>query len=181
MNWHSVKGHVASLVTVVASSVTLILPILISNPDDAKIVAAGPVQQDVVDIAARQVALPKDPPALDTEITARLVPLPATAVSKKLMSFIATAYSLRGITSSGVEVMPGIVAADPAVLPIGSIIRIHSPDCPGIYTVLDTGANLRGRMIDFYMRTKREAVQFGARRVKVELLRRGRGPKVAGN
>src|SRR5262249_44840973 len=47
--------------------------------------------------------------------------LDPTVASK---DFQATAYSDKGRTASGARSHPGIVAADPAVLPIGSRIRI---------------------------------------------------------
>ena len=41
--------------------------------------------------------------------------------------FQATAYCVTGITKSGVPVAPGHVAADPRVIPLGSMIYVDSP------------------------------------------------------
>src|SRR4051794_5836826 len=41
-----------------------------------------------------------------------------------LHNFVATAYCVKGQTASGLKVRSGIIAADPRILPIGSIVRI---------------------------------------------------------
>ena len=73
----------------------------------------------------------------------------------------------------------GIIAADPKVLPLGSVVRIQAGSYSGIYTVMDTGGAIKGRKIDIYIPTRKEAIVFGARKVKVEVLRRGWEPEVA--
>ena len=69
------------------------------------------------------------------------------------LTFLATAYALPGQTASGENVRAGIVAADPDILPIGSIIHISAGRHSGVYTVLDTGLKIRGRMLDIWMPT----------------------------
>src|SRR5258708_3403722 len=54
-----------------------------------------------------------------------------------LHNFVATAYCVKGQTASGLKVRSGIIAADPRVLPIGSIVRVVAGDQSGIYSVLD--------------------------------------------
>jgi 3D (Asp-Asp-Asp) domain-containing protein len=77
-----------------------------------------------------------------------------------------------------VGVRAGVAAADPATLPLGSIVRID--DVPeqyqGIYTVLDTGPKVQGRHLDLYMWSCHEALAFGRRPIKVTILRRGWKP-----
>ena len=65
------------------------------------------------------------------------------------------------------------MAADPAVLPLGTRISISGLGDPynGDYVVMDTGARIRGRRIDLYMRDCREAVRFGRRRAVVHIVR----------
>ena len=87
--------------------------------------------------------------------------------------FMATAYCNQGITRSGVRVNRGIVAADPARLPLGSVIQVQAGKYSGIYTVLDTGSAIKGQMIDIYMPDYYEAIQFGRQRVKIRVLRHG--------
>lgn len=93
-------------------------------------------------------------------------------------TFLATAYCLKGQTASGVTVRRGIIAADPKVLPLGSVVRIQAGSYSGIYTVMDTGGAIKGRKIDIYIPTRKEAIVFGARKVKVEVLRHGWAPEV---
>ena len=91
------------------------------------------------------------------------------------MTFQATAYCKGLTTASGVNVRAGIAAADPKVLPIGSVVQVSGvPEAHrGIYTVLDTGPEIQGRELDIYMWNCDEAVRFGRRDVTVTVLRRG--------
>lgn len=125
---------------------------------------------------------------LESSDDANLLPAPADEVvpnvdrdeSKAISkTFLATAYCLKGQTASGVTVRRGIIAADPKVLPLGSVVRIQAGSYSGIYTVMDTGGAIKGRKIDIYIPTRKEAIVFGARKVKVEVLRRGWEPEVA--
>lgn len=93
--------------------------------------------------------------------------------------FEATAYCVSGITYSGVAVRRGIVAADPEILPIGSVIEIQAGDYSGVYTVMDTGAVIKGRLIDIYMPEYEEAIQFGRQKVRVRVIRHGWQPDLA--
>jgi 3D (Asp-Asp-Asp) domain-containing protein len=88
--------------------------------------------------------------------------------------FLATAYSTKGNTVKGVETQPGIVAADPKILPLGSSIRVtEAGKYSGVYVVTDVGIAIVGRRIDIYMMHLEAAKAFGRKRVKVELLHPG--------
>jgi 3D (Asp-Asp-Asp) domain-containing protein len=88
-----------------------------------------------------------------------------------MLDFEATAYSIKGKTASGTTTRPGVVAADPAVLPLGSRIRVHDAGpYSGEYLVADTGRAIKGREIDIYIEKQSEAVRFGRRQVRVEVL-----------
>ncbi len=91
------------------------------------------------------------------------------------MTFEATAYCKGLTTASGVNVRAGIAAADPKVLPIGSVVQVAGvPEAHrGIYTVLDTGPEVQGRELDLYMWSCHEARAFGRRRVELTVLRLG--------
>ena len=88
-------------------------------------------------------------------------------------SYVATAYSLRGRTASGQMVGKGIIAADPRVLPLGSRVRIEAGAWSGEYLVADTGGMVRGKRIDIWTPSSREAMRFGRRTVKVTVLSLG--------
>jgi|WetSurMetagenome_2_1015567.scaffolds.fasta_scaffold44597_3 osmotically-inducible protein OsmY len=93
-------------------------------------------------------------------------------------AFTATAYCDRGITKSGVPARQGVAAADPDVLPVGSVIRVSLGQSghQGIYTVMDTGGKIVGRRIDLYIGNCDEARLFGLRRAVVRVLRLGWNP-----
>ena len=89
--------------------------------------------------------------------------------------FTATAYSIKNITASGKMARPGIVAADPRILPLGSIVKIEAGKYSGTYQVLDTGPAVKGKELDIYMPTRSGAIAFGRRKIEIEVLRYGWG------
>jgi len=91
------------------------------------------------------------------------------------LDFEATAYCKGHTTASGVAVRAGIAAADPKILPIGSVIQVDGVDEPyrGLYTVLDTGPAVQGREIDIYIWSCYEALEFGRRPIELTVLRLG--------
>ena len=86
------------------------------------------------------------------------------------VSYVATAYSLRGRTASGRMVAKGLIAADPRHLPLGSRVRIEAGGYSGEYLVADTGTLVRGKRIDIWIPSSREAMRFGRRTVKLTVL-----------
>jgi 3D (Asp-Asp-Asp) domain-containing protein len=86
--------------------------------------------------------------------------------------FHATAYCLQGRTASGDQVKQGMIAADPRVLPIGTVVHIRAGSYTGTYTVKDTGGRIKGRHVDVYVPTYREAKAFGRRPVKIKVISR---------
>lgn len=93
-------------------------------------------------------------------------------------TYIATAYSQSGVTTSGVVTQRHIVAADPDLIPIGSRIKIKGAGrYSGEYVVADTGRNIQGRRIDIYMPSERSCIHFGRKRIKVKVIQLGDGTK----
>lgn len=84
--------------------------------------------------------------------------------------YTATAYALRGQTASGHRVARGIVAADTRILPLGTKIEIKAGPYSGKYVVRDTGSRIKGRKLDIWMPSIREAKAFGRRKVHVIVL-----------
>jgi 3D (Asp-Asp-Asp) domain-containing protein len=88
--------------------------------------------------------------------------------------FLATAYSVEGITKRGTETHEGIVAADRSVLPLGTRIQVmDAGPYSGVYVVTDTGAKIDGRHIDIYLANNQEAKRFGKKRIWVRVLKWG--------
>ena len=116
--------------------------------------------------------------ALDSKYVARLAMVHETAalpIPGSRLAFSATAYCKGLITASGVAVQRGVVAADPELLPVGSVIEVDSlpQKYNGIYTVMDTGPAVQGRQLDLYMWSCNEALQFGRRPMHLTVLRLG--------
>jgi len=89
-------------------------------------------------------------------------------------TFTATAYSTKGNTVKGVQTQPGIVAADPRLLPLGSTIRIsNAGKYSGMYVVTDVGTAIKGRRVDIYMADIADSRAFGRKQVRVELVKPG--------
>ena len=116
------------------------------------------------------------------ELRDTVVPGRAEARSKAEVSaqlrFTATFYCKGTKTASGVNVRNGIAAADPDLLPIGSVIRITElgEKYDGIYTVMDTGPKVQGRHVDVYLWSCHEALEMGRRPMKLSVLRMGWNP-----
>ena len=85
----------------------------------------------------------------------------------------ATAYSQSGTTADGGHTRRGIVAADPAVLPLGTKIRVKGAGVTGTYVVTDTGRKVDGRHIDIFMPSTTKAKRFGRKVVEVQVVRWG--------
>jgi 3D (Asp-Asp-Asp) domain-containing protein len=92
------------------------------------------------------------------------------ARDESLLEFNATAYCLPGYTAAGIVARKGTIAADPRILPLGSVVHIRAGEYSGTYLVLDTGAKIKGRKIDIYMSDRREAMSFGRRSVRLKII-----------
>ena len=121
---------------------------------------------------------------LDSRYAARQAELrevsAAPAPGAKLR-FTATAYCKGTTTASGVNVRTGIAAADPDLLPVGSVIQVYKlgEKYNGIYTIMDTGPAVQGRQIDVYMWSCNEALELGRREIQINVLRLGWNPKAS--
>src|SRR5438128_2407104 len=93
----------------------------------------------------------------------------------------ASAYCHHGTTESGARTGRGTIAADPRVLPLGSVVKIESTErqYSGTYTVMDTGAKVKGRKVDIFVPSCAEARKFGRRVVRVRVVQRGSVPRHA--
>jgi 3D (Asp-Asp-Asp) domain-containing protein len=133
---------------------------LIQNQDQKPAVK----QEEVLDVAGQ---IP------ETEPTEGAATTPSPSIAKadvNAQSYSATAYSLRGRTASGQYVTRGVIAADPRHLPLGTRVRIEAGPWSGEYLVADTGGAIKGRKIDIWTPSSREAMQFGRRNVKLTVL-----------
>jgi 3D (Asp-Asp-Asp) domain-containing protein len=79
---------------------------------------------------------------------------------------VTTGYSLGGRTSSGLRVGWGVAAVDPAVIPLGTHMRIPGY---GAAVAADTGGSIRGARIDLWFPTLARARAWGRRTVTITL------------
>lgn len=136
-----------------------------SKPNQEITQAAGTSAADIATTSSSN-------PVMSAERPREISAVAPTTSEKSAPSenFEATAYSLRGRTASGAVTASGMIAADPRVLPIGSRVRIEAGSYTGEYVVADTGGAVKGRRIDIWTPSTREAMRFGRRTVKVTVL-----------
>jgi 3D (Asp-Asp-Asp) domain-containing protein len=109
----------------------------------------------------------------------RLIASRGEFAGKEMLAMVATAYSpycCRGvdnITATGVHAGYGVVAVDPSVIPLGSRLYIEGY---GYALAGDTGSRIKGLRIDLGFDTKRQAIQFGRRPVRVYVVQRKERP-----
>jgi 3D (Asp-Asp-Asp) domain-containing protein len=106
---------------------------------------------------------------------------PTAPVTGARLQFQATAYCKGKTTASGVSVRSGVAASDPTLLPVGSVLNLTTDTTKynGIYTVMDTGPKVQGRILDLYMWSCHEALKFGRKQVQVTVLRLGWNPSAS--
>ncbi len=109
----------------------------------------------------------------ESKTDARVFAAPDLGELGESKSFHATAYALKGRTRMGTQVRRGVIAADPRVLPLGSVVQLRAGKYSGVYTVHDTGKRIKGNIIDVWVPDTREARQFGRRQIKLHVLRVG--------
>ena len=102
----------------------------------------------------------------------------APADTDRSPKFNATAYTVGGKTASGDKAKPGVVAADPKVLPLGSRIRVKDGgELSGEYVVKDKGRKIKGHKIDVYVHGEKRAKDIGKKPVHVDVLQYGDGSR----
>jgi 3D (Asp-Asp-Asp) domain-containing protein len=101
-------------------------------------------------------------PAEAAPTSARAVS-PAPAGTRSLV-VDAVAYHLPGRTASGLPVGVGVIAVDPAVIPLGT--RVFVPGY-GPAVAADVGSAIRGAIIDLWMPSTAAALAWGRRTVTI--------------
>jgi len=150
---------------------------LLSRSLGRKIVATG--------TAAVAFAFLYEATILDSRYAARQAEfwdVSATPAPGARLRFTATAYCRGTTTASGVNVRNGIAAADPDLLPVGSVVQVDrlGERYNGVYTIMDTGPVVQGRHIDIYMWNCDEArYEFGRRTAGLTVLRLGWNPRAS--
>jgi 3D (Asp-Asp-Asp) domain-containing protein len=113
----------------------------------AQATAAGQQSAELTDSAGSTV--PPAPPAHGTKMTVS-----------------STGYCIKGNTATGVPTSKGIVAVDPAVIPLGT--RMYVPGY-GEGVAADTGSAVKGKMIDVWFASCADAMAWGWKTVTITL------------
>jgi cystine transport system substrate-binding protein len=90
----------------------------------------------------------------------------AAAAGGRTITVSSTGYSLPGRTATGLPVGWGVVAVDPAVIPLGTRLTIPGY---GEAVAADTGGAVRGNTIDLWFPTLAQARAWGRRAVTITL------------
>jgi len=115
-------------------------------------------------------------PVLALVVSLALLVAYVRAHEPKADHWTATAYCKGTHVAAGIPVKRGMAASDPKHLPLGSVVRVSEsgdPKWDGIYSIVDTGPEIQGREIDLYSWSCYEALDFGRRKVSVEIIREG--------
>ncbi len=96
--------------------------------------------------------------------------------SSQSLTVVATAYTANcagcsGITATGINLKANpnqkVIAVDPNVIPLGSRVYVEGY---GEAVAADTGGAIKGNRIDLFIPSQSQAVDYGKRTVKVDIL-----------
>ncbi len=141
--------------------------------DDVKTEASAETAIAVPKVSLKNPSIELKVKLSESKMNGRPFATPELDILGEAKSFQATAYALRGRTRSGAYVRRGVIAADPRVIPLGSVVQIKTPGYTGVYTVHDTGKKVKGNIVDIWVESNREARYFGRRSIKLHVLRLG--------
>jgi 3D (Asp-Asp-Asp) domain-containing protein/peptidoglycan hydrolase CwlO-like protein len=91
---------------------------------------------------------------------------PAPPAHGTKMTVSSTGYCLKGNTATGVPTSTGVVAVDPAVIPLGT--RMYVPGY-GEGVAADTGSAVKGNTIDVWFESCAQAMAWGRKTVTITL------------
>ena len=84
------------------------------------------------------------------------------------MRVSATAYCGDSITSTMIKPYWGVIAADPSVIPYGSIVYIK--EFNKYFVVEDCGGGIKGKRIDIFMNSEKDCRKWGVRKITIKIV-----------
>jgi 3D (Asp-Asp-Asp) domain-containing protein len=103
-------------------------------------------------------------------------------LNMQLTYYVANCYGCSGITKSGIDVRNTIyykgmrvIAADPRVIKLNSIVRIQTKTESYIAYVADTGGRIKNNLVDVLVSSRSEAFRLGRQNATVTILKEGNG------
>jgi 3D (Asp-Asp-Asp) domain-containing protein/peptidoglycan hydrolase CwlO-like protein len=148
---------------------------------DARAQAAAALSQQLTVASPAATATPAPAPVLSAQVgdapaqvgaaPMQIGPTPLQLGSVPLtgartLTVTATGYDLDGTTSTGLPVGWGIVAVDPAVIPLGTHLNIPGY---GEAVAADTGSAIVGSTIDLWFPTAAQAIAWGRRTITIDV------------
>ena len=135
---------------------------------DAARIAAIEAQARTAEQRAAAIAPSTQPLATAVAVGAdpASAPAPIATSGPRTITVSSTGYSIHGRTSTGMQTAAGVVAVDPAVIPLGTTLTI-----PGYGTAIaaDTGGSVRGNVIDLWFPTLQQAHAWGRQTVTITI------------
>lgn len=127
---------------------------------------AAAARNNVTTASSNQTAAPKS--------TSNTTQKSASTSAGEWRTVQATGYSTqqRGLsthTATGIDlrVNPRVIAVDPRVIPLGSLVEVQGL---GVYIAGDTGGAIKGNIIDIHYPTVGQALSWGRRNVKIRVI-----------
>lgn len=127
---------------------------------------------------------PRSKEVAKTEEVAKETPSRGSKSDAVWQNFEATYYGMdcngcSGITANGTDVRGSIytpsglrvVAVDPSVIPLGSIVEVNTPSGTFTAEAADTGGAIKGRIIDILVGSEAESRSYGRQQVKIRVLK----------
>lgn len=103
-------------------------------------------------------------------------PLEEPLIRRRRIPVSITMYCLRGTTRTDHPVRAGIIAVDPTLIPLGTVVDLYIGfKYVGQYLADDTGRLIKGQKIDVWTPSCAEARTFGRRRGAVVMIRDRKG------
>ena len=135
---------------------------------DAARIAAIEARAQTAEQKTAEMSPSTQPPATAVAATVdtAFVSDPIAMSGPRTITVSSTGYSIRGRTSTGMQTAPGVVAVDPAVIPLGTRLTI-----PGYGTGIaaDTGGSVHGNVIDLWFPTLQQARAWGRQTVTITI------------
>lgn len=137
------------------------------KPGDKLVLDGAKVILPKVSAATTTTSVTSNAPISDTKTTASV---------EKELTMTATAYTAScagcsGITATGINLKANpnqkVISVDPTVIPLGSKVWVEGY---GEAIAGDTGGAIKGNVIDIFIPTKQEALNWGRKTVKVKIL-----------
>jgi 3D (Asp-Asp-Asp) domain-containing protein len=88
--------------------------------------------------------------------------------------FVATGYSANdpsqgtdSKTFTGKKVYEGVIAVDPDIIPLGSLVEIKDI---GLFVADDIGGKIKGNRVDIFFTSKEKAIEFGRQEIWLRMV-----------